>query len=87
MGKTKRGIDAQDVWACGDAPNDLPMLTWAGESFAVANAFEPVRAAARHACPANAHDGVAAVLEHAARLARGAAGVPAADRQPGVPGD
>jgi Cof subfamily protein (haloacid dehalogenase superfamily) len=81
----RRGVDARDVWACGDAPNDLPMLTWAGESFAVANAFEPVRAAADHACPANAHDGVAAVLEHAAGLARAAAArtPSAAERQPG----
>lgn len=72
----RRGVPARDVWACGDAPNDLPMLGWAGESFAVANAFDPVRAAARHACPANADDGVAAVLEHAARLARSADAVP-----------
>jgi len=69
----QRGIAAADVWACGDAPNDLPMLAWAGESFAVANAYDEVRARARHACPANARDGVAAVLEHATALARGGA--------------
>lgn len=66
-----RGVAAHDVWACGDAPNDLPMLAWAGESFAVANAYDEVRARARHTCPANADDGVAAVLEHATALARG----------------
>ncbi|GEL95583.1 HAD family hydrolase [Cellulomonas composti] len=66
----ERGIAAVDVWACGDAPNDLPMLTWAGESFAVANAFDVVREAARHTCPSNADDGVAHVLEHAAALAQ-----------------
>lgn len=70
----QRGLAPADVWACGDAPNDLPMLAWAGESFAVANAFADVRSSARHACPANDDDGVAAVLEHAAALARGAAG-------------
>jgi len=68
----QRGLAPQDVWACGDAPNDLPMLTWAGESFAVANAYDEVRARARHACAANAEEGVAAVLEHAAALAAGA---------------
>ena len=67
-----RGLRADDVWACGDAPNDLPMLGWAGESFAVRNAYDEVRSRARHTCPANVDDGVAAVLEHAAALARGA---------------
>lgn len=67
----QRGLTARDVWACGDAPNDLPMLAWAGQSFAVANAYDEVRAGARHTCPANAEDGVAAVLEHATALAQG----------------
>ena len=52
-----------EVWAFGDMPNDLPMLTWAGRSFAVANAHPDVRAAATDLCPANDEDGVAAVLE------------------------
>jgi len=30
------GIDATQVVACGDMPNDLPMLDWAGHSVAVA---------------------------------------------------
>ncbi|HWJ83940.1 MAG TPA: HAD hydrolase family protein, partial [Cellulomonas sp.] len=62
------GIRADEVWAFGDAPNDLPMLRWAGTSFAVANAFPEVLAAATHTCPSNADDGVAAVLEHAVGL-------------------
>ncbi|MDM7830914.1 HAD family hydrolase [Cellulomonas edaphi] len=62
------GIGPHDVWAFGDAPNDLPMLRWAGASFAVANAFPEVRAAATHTCPSNADDGVARVLEHAVGL-------------------
>lgn len=57
------GIDAADVWAFGDMPNDLPMLTWAGRSFAVANAHDDVLAAATDHCPANDEDGVAQVLE------------------------
>jgi Cof subfamily protein (haloacid dehalogenase superfamily) len=59
----ERGIPASDVWAFGDGPNDLPMLTWAGVSFAVANAHPDVVAAANQRCPSNAEDGVACVLE------------------------
>lgn len=57
------GIGAADVWAFGDMPNDLPMLTWAGRSFAVANAHAEVLAAATDHCPGNDEDGVALVLE------------------------
>jgi Cof subfamily protein (haloacid dehalogenase superfamily) len=60
---TARGLSGQDVWAFGDMPNDLPMLTWAGVSFAVANAHPDVAAAASHSCPSNVEDGVAQVLE------------------------
>lgn len=31
-----RGIGSADVWAFGDMPNDLPMLAWAGQGFAIA---------------------------------------------------
>ena len=48
---TDLGIDAADVWAFGDMPNDLPMIVWAGTSFAVANAHPDVIAAADHVCP------------------------------------
>jgi len=60
---TAREITSSDVWAFGDMPNDLPMLTWAGVSFAVANAHPDVLAAASHSCPSNADDGVACVVE------------------------
>ncbi|WP_370250369.1 HAD family hydrolase [Nocardioides sp.] len=53
------GIDAADVVAFGDMPNDLPMLGWAGTGIAVANAHEQVRAAADRTAPANDEDGVA----------------------------
>ncbi|WP_426594728.1 HAD family hydrolase [Cellulomonas sp. McL0617] len=58
-----RGIGAADVWALGDAPNDLSMLTWAGASFAVANAHPSVLAASTHRCAANTDDGPADVLD------------------------
>ncbi|WP_371852406.1 HAD family hydrolase, partial [Cellulomonas algicola] len=60
-----QGIDQRAVWAVGDAPNDLPMLAWAGTSFAVANAYPAVLEAADHRLPSNADDGVAVLLEHA----------------------
>ncbi len=59
----ERGIVADDVWAFGDMPNDLPMLAWAGRGVAVANAHPTVLAAADEVCPSNEDDGVAAVLE------------------------
>lgn len=57
------GISAREVWAFGDMPNDLPMIAWAGTSFAVANGHPAVIAAADHVCPANDEDGVAQTLE------------------------
>ncbi len=64
------GIGPEEVWAFGDMPNDLPMLTWAAVSFAVANAHPEVLAATTHRCPANDDDGVAQVLERALALPR-----------------
>jgi Cof subfamily protein (haloacid dehalogenase superfamily) len=69
-----RGIDRADVWAVGDAPNDLSMLGWAGRSFAVANAHPTVLAAATQRCASNADDGVADVLDLAGALAEGVLG-------------
>lgn len=60
-------ISASEVVAFGDAPNDLPMLAWAGLGVAVANAHPDVLAAAGEVAPANADDGVAAVLERLVR--------------------
>lgn len=64
------GVDPGDVWAFGDMPNDLPMLAWAGSSFAVGNAHESVRRAALYWCGANTDDGVAQVLERLVRRVR-----------------
>jgi Cof subfamily protein (haloacid dehalogenase superfamily) len=57
------GIAAADVVAFGDQRNDVPMLAWAGRSFAVANGVAAAREAAGEGCAANDEDGVAAVLE------------------------
>ncbi len=43
-------------------PNDLPMLEWAGTSYAVANAHPTVIAAADHVAPHHDDDGVAVTL-------------------------
>jgi hydroxymethylpyrimidine pyrophosphatase-like HAD family hydrolase len=61
------GIDAAHVVACGDMPNDLPMLRWAGHAVAVANAHPEVLAAVAEVTLSNDEDGVACVLERCTR--------------------
>lgn len=56
------GIDAAEVVAFGDAPNDVEMLTWAGRSIAVANAVDAVRAVAGEVTTSNMDDGVGRAL-------------------------
>jgi Cof subfamily protein (haloacid dehalogenase superfamily) len=58
----ERGIDASQVVAFGDMPNDLAMLEWAGTSYAMANAHPAVLDLAGRTAPSNEDDGVAAVL-------------------------
>jgi Cof subfamily protein (haloacid dehalogenase superfamily) len=59
----ERGVDRADVVAFGDMPNDLPMLTWAGAGYAMANAHPDVLAAVDLTTANNDDDGVALVLE------------------------
>lgn len=59
----REGIDAADVWAFGDMPNDLPMLRWAGRGIAVVSAHPEVLAAADAVVGSNDDDGVAVALE------------------------
>jgi Cof subfamily protein (haloacid dehalogenase superfamily) len=59
----REGYSARDVLAFGDMPNDLPMLTWAGRSVAMANAHPAVREVADEVTLTNDEDGVAAYLE------------------------
>lgn len=58
-----QGIVSADVFAFGDMPNDLPMLSWAGRSFGVANAHPDVLGMVDEVCASNDDDGVARVLE------------------------
>lgn len=62
---TRLGVDASDVWAFGDMPNDLPMLTWAGRGIAVANAHRDVLASADAVVGHHDADGVAEELASA----------------------
>jgi Cof subfamily protein (haloacid dehalogenase superfamily) len=57
------GIAAHEIAAVGDMPNDLPMLAWAGQSFAVANAHPAVLAAADATVASNIDDGFAQVVD------------------------
>jgi Cof subfamily protein (haloacid dehalogenase superfamily) len=57
------GIDAADVVAFGDMPNDIEMLRWAGGGYAMASGHpEAIRAAGQQA-PHFDDDGVAQILE------------------------
>jgi hypothetical protein len=60
---SERGIEASEVVAFGDMPNDIPMLVWAGRGVAVANAHPDVIAAADEVCESNEDDGPARVIE------------------------
>ncbi|MFJ4687601.1 HAD-IIB family hydrolase [Streptomyces sp. NPDC088789] len=59
----ERGISHEEVVAFGDMPNDVEMLTWAGQSYAMGNAHPDVVAAASGRTVANNEDGVAVVIE------------------------
>lgn len=57
------GIGPQQVLAFGDGGNDLEMLHQAGFGFAMANAPERVKAAARYQAPTNNQQGVLEVIQ------------------------
>ncbi len=57
------GVRREEVLAFGDQTNDAPMLAWAGQSYAVANAHPEALEAARFTTASVDDDGVAAVLE------------------------
>lgn len=57
-----RGVLAAEVIAFGDQPNDLPMLRWAGLSYAVANAHPDVLAVVDRHAPSVDDEGVPLTL-------------------------
>lgn len=52
------GIDAADVAAFGDMPNDLSMLTWVGQPYVVANADPALLSRGFSTVPPNTESGV-----------------------------
>ena len=58
-----RGIDAADVVAFGDMPNDIEMLGWAGRGYAMADGHPEARAAADALAGTLDDDGVARTVE------------------------
>jgi hypothetical protein len=56
-------VQADDVVAFGDMPNDVPMLAWAGAGYAMTGGHPEAIAAAPFQAPPCAEDGVAQVLE------------------------
>jgi hydroxymethylpyrimidine pyrophosphatase-like HAD family hydrolase len=56
-------LEAADVVAFGDMPNDVAMLRWAGHGVAMANAHPSALEAADEVTAPNSEDGVAQVLE------------------------
>lgn len=57
------GISPEQCVAFGDGGNDIEMLQYCGHSYAMANASENVKAAAKEVCPSNEEDGVLVTLE------------------------
>lgn len=56
------GITVGETLAFGDNDNDIGMLTAAGESYAVENARDAVKACAKHICPSYQDKGVYHVI-------------------------
>ena len=59
----KLGIDKNEAMCFGDAGNDIPMLKYAGYSFAMGNGTDECKRAAKHVTLSNAEDGVADAIE------------------------
>jgi Cof subfamily protein (haloacid dehalogenase superfamily) len=57
------GIEPAEVVTIGDMPNDVPMLEWAGVSYAVANGHPAALAAAGEVLGSNDDDAVAQLIE------------------------
>ena len=57
------GVSQSAVAAVGDMPNDVPMISWAGQGAAVSNAHESVKAVADVLLPSNDEDAVAVFIQ------------------------
>lgn len=57
------GIRPDQCMAFGDGGNDLEMLAYCGESYAMANGSDQVKKTAKYICPSNDEDGVLVTLD------------------------
>ncbi|MEG1481131.1 Cof-type HAD-IIB family hydrolase [Clostridium sp.] len=57
------GIDKADIIACGDAPNDLDMIKFAGVGVAMGNSHPNVKKASDYITSSNMDDGIVKVIE------------------------
>lgn len=57
------GILPEEILAFGDSDNDLELLAYAGQAYAMENASDKVKAAANHIAPHHAKSGVLSVIE------------------------
>lgn len=57
------GISPEQCAAFGDGGNDIEMLNYCGHSYAMENAPQNVKNAAKYVCPSNEEDGVLDTLE------------------------
>ena len=57
------GTDREQLMACGDGLNDIPMLQYAGLSVAMANAYPETKDTADFIVSSNEEDGVAEAIE------------------------
>ena len=57
------GISPEQCAAFGDGGNDMEMLSYCGYGYAMENAPENVKRAAKFVCPSNEEDGLLAALE------------------------
>lgn len=65
------GIAREETMAVGDAYNDLPMLQWAGTSFAMSHSPEDVKRAATYVAEGSSGLGVADALARMGLVGRG----------------
>ena len=59
----KLNIKREELIACGDGMNDLPMIEYAGLGVAMDNAYPKVKESADIIAPSNDDDGVAFIIE------------------------
>ena len=57
------GTTANQMMACGDGLNDIPMLEYAGLAIAMENAYEETKKAANYIVASNEEDGVSEAIK------------------------